>query len=197
MGQGLLATGSNPWFWIALVGSIALIWSIFYFGRDSKPVRSIRQWISDSWKGFQTLAKMKGKWGFILLSVGIWACYYFQLYVAFFAFDFTRDLCREAGLSFGLTPCLVTFVLSSIGMAVPSNGGLGPWNLAVMFGLAIYGISNADGTAFSMLQWSGQTVMLIFLGIITMIYIAVDKKGNYSSLAKEAGSLAANEDKVP
>lgn len=197
MGQGLLATGSNPWFWITLVGSIALIWSIFYFGRDSKPVRSIRQWISDSWKGFQTLAKMKGKWGFILLSIGIWACYYFQLYVAFFAFDFTRDLCREAGLSFGLTPCLVTFVLSSIGMAVPSNGGLGPWNLAVMFGLAIYGISNADGTAFSMLQWSGQTVMLIFLGIITMIYIAVDKKGNYSSLAKEAGSLAANEDKVP
>ncbi len=61
-------------------------------------------------------------------------------------------------------------------MAIPSNGGLGPWNIAIMFGLAVYGISDAEGTAFSMLQWSGQTVMLIILGIYTMIYIAFDKK---------------------
>lgn len=69
----------------------------------------------------------------------------------------------------------MAFVLSSIGMAVPSNGGLGPWNIAVMFGLAVYGVSDAQGTAFSMLQWSGQTVMLILLGIFTMGYIAVTK----------------------
>lgn len=193
MGQDLLATGSNPWFWIALLGTVVVIWSVFYFGRGSKPVMSLRKWISDSWKGFRTLSNMKGKWGFILLSVAIWACYYFQLYLAFFAFDFTRDLVNEAGLSYGLVPCLVTFVLSSVGMAVPSNGGLGPWNIAVMFGLAIYGISNADGTAFSMLQWSGQTVMLIILGIFTMIYIAVDKKGSYSAVKTEAEALARNE----
>ena len=119
---------------------------------------------------------MKGKWMFLFYSVAIWGCYYFQLYVAFFAFPFTKELCSEPGLAFGLTPCLVAFVLSSIGMAVPSNGGLGPWNIAVMFGLAIYGVSAADGTAFSMLQWSGQTVMLIILGIFTMAYISLDKR---------------------
>lgn len=75
-------------------------------------------------------------------------------------------------------PCLVAFVLSSISMAIPSNGGLGPWNLAIMFGLAVYGVSDAEGTAFSMLQWTGQTVMLIILGIFTMIYISVNRKGN-------------------
>lgn len=66
-------------------------------------------------------------------------------------------------------------------MAIPSNGGLGPWNLAVMFGLAIYGISDAEGTAFSMLQWSGQTVMLIILGIYTMVYISLRKKETKSA----------------
>lgn len=176
VGQGLLATASSPWFWISLTGACVLIWAIFRLGRDTAPVRKIKGWSRDAWKGFAVVAKMKGKWAFLFYSLAIWTCYYVQLYVAFFAFPFTRGLCAQPGLAFGLVPCLVAFVLSSIGMAVPSNGGLGPWNIAVMFGLAIYGISAADGTAFSMLQWSGQTVMLIILGIVTMVYISLGRK---------------------
>ena len=55
-------------------------------------------------------------------------------------------------------------------MAVPSNGGLGPWNIAIMFGLAVYGVPDVEGAAFSILQWSGQTVMLIILGIFTAVW---------------------------
>lgn len=61
-------------------------------------------------------------------------------------------------------------------MAVPSNGGLGPWNIAVIFGLALYGVENAVATAFSVVVWSGQTVMLIILGIFTMIYISCSQR---------------------
>ena len=139
---------------------------------------------------------MDGKWAFIGYTFAIWGCYYIQLYVAFFAFPFTRELCADPHLGFGLVPCLVAFVLSSIGMAVPSNGGLGPWNIAIMFGLAVYGINDAEGTAFSMLQWSGQTVMLIILGIYTMIYVTLDNKGKKRSLAKEAELLVRNEETV-
>lgn len=176
VGQGILNTVKSLWFWVAIVAMVAAVWAMFHFGRNTKIIQKLRQWLSDLWKGFAVIGKMKGKWAFVVLTIGIWTCYYFQLYVAFFAFPFTRELCAEASLGFGLVPCLVAFVLSSIGMAVPSNGGLGPWNIAVMFGLAIYGISTADGTAFSMLQWSGQTVMLMILGIYTMAYIALDKK---------------------
>ena len=119
---------------------------------------------------------MKGKWTFLFYTIAIWGCYYVQLYVAFFAFPFTRELCAQQGLAFGLTPCLVAFVLSSIGMAIYPPTADSVWNIAVMFGLAIYGVSTADGTAFSMLQWSGQTVMLIILGIFTMAYISLDKR---------------------
>lgn len=175
VGQGLVSAVSSPWFWIAIAGGCLLIWIIFHFGRETGPVKKVSQWIADTWKGFAVIAQMKGKWTFVFYSIAIWGCYFIQLYVAFFAFSFTRELCRP-DLAYGLTPCLVAFVLSSIGMAVPSNGGLGPWNIAVMFGLAIYGISAADGTAFSMLQWSGQTVMLIILGIFTMAYISLNKK---------------------
>lgn len=172
IGHDIVLLIENSKFWIAGTICILLIGGVFYFGRRSAAVRALLKWSREIWMGFASLWKMKGRIKFIALTVAIWGAYFIQLYVAFFAFGFTRRLCGEVELGFGLVPCLVAFVLSSIGMAVPSNGGLGPWNIAVMFGLGVYGITQTEGTAFSMLQWSGQTVMLIILGIFTMAYIA-------------------------
>lgn len=174
IGRNVVDLASDPWVWLAGIGCLAVVWIILRAFRATAPVRKLRDWGLQLWQGFVVVARMKGRGMFLFYTLCIWGCYYFQLYVAFYAFDFTRALCAEPSLAFGLTPCLVAFVLSSIGMAIPSNGGLGPWNIAVMFGLAVYGISDAQGTAFSMLQWSGQTVMLILLGIFTMVYISVD-----------------------
>ncbi|MDE7402703.1 MAG: flippase-like domain-containing protein [Muribaculaceae bacterium] len=176
VGQDFVNLMRNPWAWTALFGTIMATWGVFYLWRDTTPIRKTRQWVGEMWRGFAVVTRMEGKWAFLAYTFAIWGCYYVQLYVAFFAFPFTRELCSDPHLGFGLVPCLVAFVLSSIGMAVPSNGGLGPWNIAVIFGLAVYGISEAQGTAFSMLQWSGQTVMLIILGIFTMIYISLSKQ---------------------
>lgn len=192
VGQGLVDAVRSPWMWTALVGGVLLIWIIFHFGANTKPVIKVKNWGAQMWQGFAAVGRMEGKWMFLLLTIAIWGCYYIQLYVAFFAFPFTRELCAEPGLAFGLQPCLVAFVLSSIGMAVPSNGGLGPWNIAVMFGLAVYGISDSQGTAFSMLQWSGQTVMLIILGIFTMVYIASDRR-NRKPFSAEAAELISRD----
>ncbi|MDE6230367.1 MAG: flippase-like domain-containing protein [Muribaculaceae bacterium] len=177
IGRGLVDAATNYKVWLAVLAVVLVVWGVFHFLRDTRIVSKIRSWIGQMWSGFAVVTRMKGKWGFLFFSIAIWTCYFFQLYVAFFAFPFTRALVSEPGTVAGMVPCLVAFVLSSIGMAVPSNGGLGPWNIAVMFGLAVYGISDAQGTAFSMLQWSGQTVMLIILGILTMAYIAVDRRG--------------------
>ena len=177
VGRGIVGMLSSVWVWIGGAAAIAGLWCLFRFGRNLKPVEKVRGWVRDLWGGFAALWRMRGKWLFLLLTAAIWGCYFIQLYVAFFAFGFTRELCAQPGLGFGLVPCLVAFVLSSIGMAIPSNGGLGPWNIAVMFGLAVYGITEAQGTAFSMLVWSAQTVMLILLGIFTMVYVFKGDKG--------------------
>lgn len=176
VGRDFVRLISQFWFWAAIVGGGAVAWFLFYKFRETAVVKKIKELLLNMWTGFAVVAKMKGRWMFLLYTLCIWGCYYFQLYVAFYAFGFTRELCHGDGMAAGLTPCLVAFVLSSISMAIPSNGGLGPWNLAIMFGLAIYGVSDAEGTAFSMLQWSGQTVMLIILGIFTMIYVTISRK---------------------
>ncbi len=175
VGQDVLNMAEEPLFWLGIACMAGGLWALFHFGRNSRFVQKVRGVVADLWRGFASVGSMDGKWLFVLLTVALWGCYFLQLYAAFFAFDFTRALVTPE-LALGLTPCLVAFVLSSIGMAIPSNGGLGPWNIAVMFGLALYGVTDTQGASFSILVWSAQTVMLILLGIFTMVYISVNKK---------------------
>ena len=178
VGQDFINLISQFWFWLAIAGGIALIIFIFWIFRRLPFMIKIKRMLSDVWNGIMVIGKMPGKWKFIFYTLCLWGCYYVQLYVAFFAFSFTRELCHTPGMAAGLTPCLVAFVLSSISMLIPSNGGLGPWNIAIMFALSIYGVTDAEGTAFSMVQWSANTVMLILLGIYTMIYISLSSSKN-------------------
>lgn len=175
VGRDFLHLFSEFWFWAAIVGGLAIVVAIFLIFRNNPVMKKFREMLGNLWKGIAVIGKMPGKWKFILYTACLWSCYYIQLYVAFYAFSFTRELCHTPGMAAGLTPCLVAFVLSSISMVIPSNGGLGPWNLAIMFALSIYGVNDAEGTAFSMVQWTGNTVMLILLGIFTMIYISLSK----------------------
>lgn len=175
LGFDFLHLLSEFWFWAAIVGGLSLVTAIFYFFRKHPFILKIKAMLSEVWNGIIVIGKMPGKWKFIFYTFCLWGCYYVQLYVAFFAFPFTKELCFTPGLAGGLTPCLVAFVLSSISMLIPSNGGLGPWNIAIMFALSIYGISDDRGTAFSMVQWTSNTVMLILLGIFTMGYISLSK----------------------
>ena len=193
VGRGLLSLVENPLFWTVLTVGAGVVGFMVWLCRGTKLIRKTGEWLREMWEGFASVWRMEGSWKFLVLTLCIWGCYYVQLYVAFYAFDFTRALCRP-DLAFGLTPCLVAFVLSSIGMAIPSNGGLGPWNIAVMFGLAIYGVSEDQGTAFSMLQWSGQTVMLIILGIFTMIYISMGSRGKRNLSEDPMNSSLSNKE---
>lgn len=176
LGRDFLRLISHFWFWLAVIGGIIIFLILFFVLQNNRFAVKFRSMLHEIWQGLIVIGKMKGKFLFIVLTFCIWGCYYLQLYVAFYAFDFTRALCHGPGMAVGFIPCLVAFVLSSISMAIPSNGGLGPWNIAIMFALAIYGVTDDQGTAFSMLQWSGQTVMLILLGIFTMAYISFSKK---------------------
>ncbi|MDE6804029.1 MAG: hypothetical protein K2J29_05315, partial [Muribaculaceae bacterium] len=70
-------------------------------------------------------------------------------------------------------------------IAVPSTGGLGPWNLAVMFALSLYGISTADAAAYSFVVWGFQTGIQILLGIICALYVMGTKTStNKSEITK-------------
>lgn len=144
--------------------------------KDSKFFKGINLSITRMWQGFKVIFTMKGRWTYLFLTIAIWLCYFLKIYLVFFAFPFTRELLTHPGYAYGLLPGLVAFVFGSFSMAIPSNGGLGAWNIAVMYALMLYGVGHTDAAAFSIVAWSTQTIMTILLGIFSMIYIATTKK---------------------
>lgn len=163
---------SSPWLWIAIVAGVIGVWAIFKYMRDNKLIAKIIELACGMWEGFAGIAKMKGKGAWLLLTIAIWGCYFFQLFVAFFAFEETAAVVENHGI----IAVLVCFVFSSISMGVPANGGIGPWQWAVIFGLSIYGLSGSLPIAFANLVLGSQTLLLILLGIYTFIAIALEKR---------------------
>lgn len=174
----------DPTVWCIVLAVIGAVWSVLHFCRNYKVVASVDDSIQKMWDGFKVLFTMKGRWEYVLLTLGIWLCYYMETYVTFQAFPFTRALVSEPGTCYGLIPGLVVFVFGSFSMAVPSNGGLGPWNLAVMFALSLYGIDNTEGTAFSMVMWSMQAAWLVVLVLFSAAYVVWDDKRAAKAQAK-------------
>ena len=168
-----IASDARIWFGTTIL-IIALGW-LLVMKTENKIIKKIQLMARNLWNGFAAITRMDGKWWFLLLTILIWGCYFLQLYLATKAFTFTNGL--------SVLAVLVMFVLSSIGMGVPTNGGLGAWHVAIIFGLSLYGVgvfatNNFDprASAFAMLVWGFQTLLLIVLGIYAFISMAIDRR---------------------
>ena len=162
----------SPWLWSAVVLCVAAVWILMKLHTSNKAINRIQAAIKELWQGFAVIVKMPGKGKWLLLTLGIWACYFLQMFISFYAFPFTAALLAD----YGVAAALVTFVLGSLAMGVPSNGGIGPWQWAGIFALGIYGLPKAEAGAFANLSLGTTTLLTIVLGIFTFAAIALDKR---------------------
>lgn len=171
--QGIVDIIRSPWLWAAAVLCIAAFVMFMRWHTDSAPVCKLQNFFKGLWQGFAVIGKMRGKGWWLLLTVALWGCYFSQLYVAFYAFPFTAQVVTD----YGIIAVLVTFVLSSLAMGVPSNGGIGPWQWSVMIALtAFYAVAKQPALAFANLVMGAQTLTLILLGIFTFVCISLQKQ---------------------
>lgn len=162
---------TSPWLWGAIVAVIALTWWLLRRYAASRAVRSLKSFLRGLWDGFAVIATMPGKGRWLLWTVCLWGCYFSTMYIEFFAFPSTSGVMER----YGLSAVLVTFAVSSLSMGVPSNGGIGPWQWAVIFALSIYGVGATQSGAFANVVLGCQTLVQIVLGIITFVLIAADR----------------------
>ncbi len=175
---------SGVWLWVGLAALICVLLLLDYIFRRTAVVQGINTSCARIWNGFAVLFHLHGIGAYLWLTLGIWVCYFLETYLCFFAFPFTRELISQPGMCWGLVPGLVVFVFGSCSMIVPSNGGLGPWNIAVAFAMTLYGLSEAEGAAYSLICWSFQSLMLVICGIFSAIYITSYRKKRKRAEAK-------------
>lgn len=117
------------------------------------------------WEGVMSLKNVKNIPLFTFYTLGIWCCYFLHYYLTFFCFDFTAGL--------GIDCALVTFVVGSIAVIVPTPNGAGPWHFAVKTMLILYGVSGTDALYFVLIVHTVQTMLVIALGVYAWCALAL------------------------
>lgn len=163
---------TSPTLWGAALLCGAVLWWLVTRRAQSSWVARLRLAFSELWQGFIVVARMPGKGRWLLYTVGIWGCFYLALFVEFYAFDFTAGVIARHGP----VAVLVTFVLSSVSMGVPANGGIGPWQWAVIFALGVYAVPAVEAGAFANLVMATTTLLNIVMGIFTFAIIAAGRR---------------------
>lgn len=126
--------------------------------------KKLKEIVLGFFEGLKSLLKIKKPFWFIFHSLFIWLAYLMMTWIVFFSLPSTSNLGLDAGLA--------VLVFGSIGIIIIQGGiGIYPWIVAQM--LALFFIPGTKGYAMGWLLWSGQTLMIIFAGILSMILLPI------------------------
>lgn len=104
---------------------------------------------------------------FIFHSILIWVFYISMTYIGFFMFDMQG----EFGL--GFTEATVLTVVSAVGIAIPTPGGIGTYHLFITKALFIfYAVPEATGLAYATIAHAATLLLVI---IVSPTLLAIDK----------------------
>ena len=124
----------------------------------------VKATLSGIWQGIISLRNVSNIPLFILFTAGIWVSYFVQYYLTFFCFDFTEQL--------GLGCAIITFIVGTIAVIVPTPNGAGPWHFAVKTMLVLYGVAEPDALCFVLPVHAVHTLLIILLGVYSWIALA-------------------------
>jgi uncharacterized membrane protein YbhN (UPF0104 family) len=102
----------------------------------------------------------------MLYTLLIWVWFYVMLYAALQSFEPTAHLSLIAGL--------VIYVFGSLGMLIPTPGGMGSYHYLMILALSFYGINELDAFSFANIAFfSAQFATNILMGIAALIYLPI------------------------
>jgi uncharacterized protein (TIRG00374 family) len=148
------------WLVTAICG-IAVLILLYFILRRLAIYNKVKEAVHGIWQGIMSVRKVKSIPLFCFYSVAIWVSYFLHYYLTFFCFDFTANL--------GLTCALVTFVVGSIAVIVPTPNGAGPWHFAVKTMLILYGVAEPQALYFVLIVHTVQTLLVVLLGVYAWI----------------------------
>ena len=162
--ETLLGRFSSTGYIVTAVCAVAALLLLHLLLKRLAVYNKMKATMGGIWQGVMSLKSVKNIPLFTFYTLGIWLCYFLHYYLTFFCFDFTADL--------GINCALVTFVVGSIAVIVPTPNGAGPWHFAVKTMLILYGVSDINALYFVLIVHSVQTMLVIALGIYAWCALA-------------------------
>ena len=148
-------------YFVAAVCVIAILILLHFLLRKLSIYNKVKATLSGIWQGVISLKDVRNIPLFVCFTLGIWLSYFLHYYLTFFCFDFTANL--------GIGCALVTFIVGSIAVIVPTPNGAGPWHFAVKTMLILYGVQDEQALYFVLIVHTVQTLLVVALGIYAWI----------------------------
>ena len=142
---------------VVAICAAAMLVLLHFLLRKLSIYNKVRATLSGIWQGVISLKDVKNIPLFTFFTLAIWMSYFLHYYLTFFCFDFTAHL--------GLGCALVTFIVGSIAVIVPTPNGAGPWHFAVKTMLILYGVADEHALYFVLIVHTVQTMLVVLLGI--------------------------------
>ena len=155
------------WLVTALCG-IAVLVLLYYLLRRLSFINKVKGTLKGIWQGVSSLKDVRNIPLFLFYTLAIWVSYFLHYYLTFFCFSATSSL--------SLSCALVTFIVGSIAVIVPTPNGAGPWHFAVKTMLILYGVGETDALYFVLIVHTVQTFLVILLGLYAWIALAFTKR---------------------
>ena len=150
--------GFSPAGWlVTAICAVAVVILAVVLFKHLSIYNKVKLTINGIWEGITSLRHVHRLPLFFCMTIGIWLCYFLHYYLTFFCFDFTAHL--------GMGCALVTFVVGSIAVIVPTPNGAGPWHFAVKTMLILYGVADNEALYFVLIVHTVQTMLVVVLGI--------------------------------
>lgn len=149
------------------VAALVLLFLFFLFyvkKSTSKIAVKIKTFFLGLTEGVLSIFKMKKKWPFVFHTLFIWAMYVLMFYVT------TFSVSELDGIPFGAV--LIGFISASFSIAA-TNGGIGSYPIAVYAAFNIFNIPEDPSIAFGWIVWTSQTLLLMMLGGISLLFLPV------------------------
>ncbi len=162
----LLQFSTTGWLVTGICSIAALVLFHFLLRRLSF-YDKVKTTLHGIWQGVASLKDVRNIPLFLFFTVGIWLSYFIHYYLTFFCFDFTSHL--------GLSCALVSFIVGSIAVIVPTPNGAGPWHFAVKTMLILYGVADTQALYFVLIVHTVQTLLVVLLGVYAWVALVCSK----------------------
>src|SRR6478735_8137472 len=154
-----------------LVAAILIIRFILHRFAHISFFDKVRKIIHGVWQGLISVRYIRNKGLFFLYTFLIWSLYLLSTYMGFFAM---QDMSQ-----YGIKAAFSALSFGSLGMIIPSPGGIGSFQYAIQQVMVLYGITPEKGLSLGMLIWFAQTGIIILFGTIAFLLLPfLNKKKN-------------------
>ncbi len=138
--------------------------------KSSNPILTrLTSFVTNIANGIKSIWEMERKFTYIIYTFAIWILYVLLFYVCIFSLPETTEM--------GFAGSMTCFLFGAIAIIL-TNGGLGAYPVLIAQAGILYGLSEISGYTLGWIVWSGQTIMILVFGLLSLSLFPLLNKKN-------------------